>query len=86
MKQADISLSFTSLCKKDGTDLLIFFMCSGSENMDEDGDGGDDPKDIRTHMLHNQNPPNMTEQVSVTRFTIPSLPHLRSALNSCLLS
>lgn len=36
---------FTSFCKNEGTDLLIFFRCSGSKNKDEEGDGMDDTKE-----------------------------------------
>lgn len=33
---------FTSFCKNVGTDLLIFFRWSGSENKDEEGDDIDE--------------------------------------------
>lgn len=36
---------FTSFCKNEGTDLLIFFRCSGSENKDEEGDEMDETKE-----------------------------------------
>lgn len=35
---------FTSFCKNRGTDLLIFFRWSGSENKEEVGDGTDETK------------------------------------------
>lgn len=36
---------FTSFCKNEGTDLLIFFWWSGSKIKDEKGDGMDDTKE-----------------------------------------
>lgn len=36
---------FTSFCKNEGTDLLIFFRWSGSKNKDEEGDGMDETEE-----------------------------------------
>lgn len=81
---------FTSFCKNEGTDLLIFFRCSGSENKDGDGDGMDETKEwsigkqriqignsFVCKRIHNGKDP---------AFVLPLLMRLMSAVGSCLAS
>ena len=78
---------FTSFCKNDGTDLLIFFRWSGSENKDEEGDGMVETKEM---LIGKQKIHSIDYLTSIFAknilFFLPALILLMSAVGSCLLS